>query len=92
MSREAEVDTRPQLEIYADDVKCSHGATVGQIDENMLFYLRSRGVGLELARNLLIHGFAQEVIEQIPVRAVRERLEQMLIARMPEHQSLEGLL
>jgi len=92
LSREAEVDTRPQLEIYADDVKCSHGATVGQIDENMLFYLRSRGVGLELARNLLIHGFAQEVIEQIPVAAVRERLEQLLIARMPEHQSLEGLL
>ncbi len=92
LSRDAEVDTRPQLEIYADDVKCSHGATVGQIDENMLFYLRSRGVGLDLAKNLLIHGFAQEIIEQIPVAAVRERLEQLLIARMPEHQMLEGLL
>ncbi len=92
LSADAQVDTRPQLEIYADDVKCSHGATVGQIDENMLFYLRSRGVGLELARNLLIHGFAQEVIEKISIAAVRERLEQLLVARMPEHQSLEGLL
>ncbi|MBI3149266.1 MAG: Fe-S cluster assembly protein SufD [Betaproteobacteria bacterium] len=92
LSREAEVDTRPQLEIYADDVKCSHGATVGQIDENMLFYLRSRGVGLDLARNLLLHGFAREVLEKIGVASVRERLEQLLIERLPEHENLEGIL
>lgn len=90
LSRDAEVDTRPQLEIYADDVKCSHGATIGQIDENMLFYLRSRGLGAELARNLLIHGFAREVIEKIPLEALRTRLEEQIVARIPEHQALEG--
>lgn len=92
LSREAEVDTRPQLEIYADDVKCSHGATVGQIDENMLFYLRSRGVGQDLARNLLLHGFAHEVLEKISVAALRDRLGQLLIARLPENENLEGIL
>jgi Fe-S cluster assembly protein SufD len=63
----AEIDTKPQLEIYADDVKCSHGATIGQLDEDALFYLRSRGIGREDARELLIRAFANEIIEALPV-------------------------
>ncbi|MCK4775320.1 MAG: SufD family Fe-S cluster assembly protein, partial [Candidatus Krumholzibacteria bacterium] len=64
-----------QLEIYADDVKCTHGATVGQLDENAVFYLRSRGIPDEQARHMLIYAFAAEVIERIAVDRVRERLE-----------------
>src|SRR5690606_11200866 len=60
LSRQAEADARPELEIYADDVKCAHGATVGRIDESALFYLRSRGIGEERARNLLTWAFAAE--------------------------------
>lgn len=92
LSREAEVDTRPQLEIYADDVKCSHGATVGQLDENMLFYLRSRGVEESLARNLLTYAFAKEVLERIRLDALRVRVEEMLIARMPSKDQLKELI
>ncbi len=84
LSREAEIDTKPQLEIHADDVKCSHGATVGQLDENQLFYLRSRGVEEAAARNLLVHAFAHDVIERIRVSSLRIRLEQILRARLPQ--------
>ena len=91
LSREAEADTRPQLEIYADDVKCSHGATVGQLDENMLFYLRSRGVEDDLARNLLTYAFAREVIERIRLDALRTRVEEMLISRLPSRALLKEL-
>ena len=59
------MDTKPQLEIYADDVKCTHGATVGQLNEEAIFYLRSRGIGVERARRMLIHAFAGEIIERI---------------------------
>lgn len=83
LSRHAEVDTKPELEIYADDVKCSHGATVGQLDEDMLFYLRSRGIDTATARGLLTYGFAQDVIERISVPAVREHLESLLVSRVP---------
>jgi len=62
----AEIDSKPQLEIYADDVKCAHGATVGQIDEEALFYLRSRGIGLDEARQLMIRAFANEIVEALP--------------------------
>ncbi len=62
----AEIDTKPQLEIYADDVQCAHGATIGQLDEEALFYLRSRGLGLEDARRLLIHAFANEIVAALP--------------------------
>ena len=62
----AEIDTKPQLEIYADDVRCAHGATIGQLDEDALFYLRSRGVGLDDARSLLIHAFANEIVAALP--------------------------
>lgn len=92
LSREAEVDTKPQLEIYADDVKCSHGATVGQLDENMVFYLRSRGVAEAAARSLLIFAFANDVISRIKVAPLREKLSELLIARVPHGEIVKELL
>jgi len=74
LSKDALVNTKPQLEILANDVKCKHGATVGQLDENVLFYLRSRGIGLADARRLLIHAFAGEILDQVSVEAVRKQL------------------
>lgn len=70
----AEIDTKPELEIYNDDVKCAHGATVGQLDANALFYLRSRGLDAEQARALLTHAFADHIVAQLPVAALREQL------------------
>jgi Fe-S cluster assembly protein SufD len=75
LSRHAEVDTKPQLEIYADDVKCSHGAAVGQIQPAELFYLRSRGIPEAQARQMLCLGFAREVLDTCEVPALRDRLE-----------------
>jgi Fe-S cluster assembly protein SufD len=83
LSRDAEVDTKPELEIYADDVKCSHGATVGQLDPDMLFYLRARGIDELAARGLLTYGFAQDVVERMSLEAVRHRLEELLLTRVP---------
>jgi len=83
ISEEALVDTKPQLEIHADDVRCTHGATIGQLDEDALFYLRSRGLGQEDARSLLIHAFATDLIERIPVLPVRTGLECLLMTRLP---------
>lgn len=84
LSDDAEIDTKPELEIYADDVKCSHGATVGQLDENMLFYLRSRGIDAHTARSLLTFAFADEVIKRIKFAPVRERLEYKVVGRLPD--------
>lgn len=70
----AEIDTQPQLEIYADDVKCSHGATIGRLDEDALFFLRSRGIGLDDARVMLTRGFASEILEALPDERLRERV------------------
>jgi Fe-S cluster assembly protein SufD len=84
LSRDAEVDTKPQLEIRADDVQCTHGATVGQLDDTQLFYLRSRGIEEATARNLLVHAFAHDVIERIRVQSLRSRLEKILFARLPQ--------
>lgn len=74
LSSNAEIDTKPQLEIYADDVKCSHGTTVGELDEDMLFYLRSRGIGRHEAIQMLCMGFANEVLDQYENEAVRHRV------------------
>ena len=74
LSDEAAVDTKPQLEIFADDVKCTHGAAVGQLDEEAVFYLKSRGLGEEGARNLLTYGFACEVIDTVKLAPFREEL------------------
>jgi Fe-S cluster assembly protein SufD len=82
LSPHAEIDTRPELEIYANDVKCAHGATVGQLDATALFYLQSRGVAREEARALLIHAFAAEVIERIPIATVREHVLASFMERM----------
>jgi Fe-S cluster assembly protein SufD len=81
LSDDAMIDTKPQLEILADDVKCTHGATVGQLNDEAIFYLRSRGIGLEQARRMLIRAFANDVIERIGIEPVRTRLEQMLEQR-----------
>jgi len=78
LSKDAEVDTKPQLEIYADDVKCSHGATVGQLDNNALFYLLSRGIERNLAHSLLTFAFASDVISRMRLPALRDALEGLL--------------
>ncbi len=82
LSRSAEVDTKPQLEIYADDVKCSHGTTVGELDHDMLFYLRSRGVPEAQAKRMLCEGFAQEVLDRMESLSLRARASSHLAARL----------
>ncbi|MBW4577090.1 MAG: Fe-S cluster assembly protein SufD [Aphanothece sp. CMT-3BRIN-NPC111] len=78
LSPKARVDTKPQLEITADNVKCAHGATVSQLEADEIFYLQSRGLDADSARTLLINAFATEVIEQIPITSMREKLSQMV--------------
>lgn len=87
LSNEARVDTKPQLEIFADDVKCAHGATVGQLEDEELFYLSSRGLNADLARNLLTYGFAEEVIEKIKVDSIKAQLDEAVLNRL--HSNLE---
>jgi Fe-S cluster assembly protein SufD len=82
LSNEARVDTKPQLEILADDVKCAHGAAVGQIDEDELFYLETRGIHPDLARNLLTYGFAEEVIGKIKIDSIRAQLDEAVLNRL----------
>jgi Fe-S cluster assembly protein SufD len=82
LSENATVDTKPELEIYADDVKCSHGATVGQIDPEALFYFKSRGIGEARARQLICYGFAREVVEKSPLEAVRAELDVVLMEKL----------
>ncbi|MDT4895848.1 MAG: Fe-S cluster assembly protein SufD [Acidobacteriota bacterium] len=88
LSNEARVDTKPQLEIFADDVKCAHGATVGQLEEEELFYLASRGLDADLARNLLTYGFAEEVIAKIKVESIKTQLDEAVLNRL--HSNLEA--
>ncbi len=92
LSRQAEVDTKPQLEIFADDVKCTHGATVGQLDEESLFYLRSRGIDADSARSLLVYGFANDIIKRIEVPEMRARIEHLVLDRLPESELIKELL
>ncbi len=82
LSEGAEIDAKPQLEIWADDVKCSHGATIGRLDENALFYLRSRGIDEARARDLLVQGFASEVLASLPSPALAEGLTELLREQM----------
>jgi len=82
LSNEARVDTKPQLEILADDVKCAHGAAVGQIDEDEMFYLETRGIHPDLARNLLTYGFAEEVIGKIKIESIRAQLDEAVLNRL----------
>jgi Fe-S cluster assembly protein SufD len=82
LTDDAKMDTKPQLEIFADDVKCSHGATVGQLDDDALFYLQSRGINKREARLMLMFGFAHEVIQNIKVEALRERMDNLVMQRL----------
>jgi Fe-S cluster assembly protein SufD len=82
LSNEARVDTKPQLEIFADDVKCAHGAAIGQLEEDEIFYLESRGIRPELARNLLTYGFAEEVVEKIKIESIRRELDEAVLNRL----------
>lgn len=82
LSDGAEIDAKPELEIYADDVKCSHGTTVGELDRTALYYLRTRGISRRDAERLLIQGFVHSVAERVPVSAARERLADLVSARL----------
>ncbi|MBI4536364.1 MAG: Fe-S cluster assembly protein SufD [candidate division NC10 bacterium] len=91
LSEEAQIDSKPQLEIYADDVKCTHGATIGQINEDAVFYLRSRGLSAAVARALLLFAFAGESLKRMKVAPVRRRLEQLVSEWLPQGNLLEGM-
>ncbi|MAC45783.1 MAG: Fe-S cluster assembly protein SufD [Oceanospirillum sp.] len=92
LSDKAEIDTKPELEIYADDVKCSHGSTTGQLDESALFALRSRGIDEAMARGLLTLAFAKEVIDRIEIPEVHDQIEEAVAGRLPEKFNLKGLV
>ncbi len=84
LSADAEADTKPQLEIYADDVKCGHGVTVGQLDEKSVFYLQSRCIDEETARNMLTFAFANEMVDKVKVKALHELVLAQVLARFPQ--------
>ena len=86
LSDEATADTKPQLEIYADDVKCTHGATIGQLHPEHIFYLRARGIPLETARRMLIHAFAGEIIDRVRNAPIRSELDQVVWDRLERHE------
>ena len=82
LTDDARMDSKPQLEIFADDVKCSHGATIGQVDSDALFYLQSRGINKREARLMLMFGFAHEVIQNIKIEALRDRMDNLVMQRL----------
>jgi len=82
LSEDAVINTKPQLEIFADDVKCTHGATIGQVDQEAIFYLRSRGIGRDEARSLLTYAFANEIIDRVKHAPLRDRLREALFVRL----------
>ena len=90
LSDDAQIDTKPQLEIYADDVKCTHGATIGQFDDNALFYLRSRGLAEAAARHLLLLAFANECLDRMNSPQLRAHLEKLVVAGLPEAAKYSG--
>ncbi|SEN62363.1 Fe-S cluster assembly protein SufD [Halomonas caseinilytica] len=92
LSDRAEIDTKPELEIYADDVKCAHGATTGQLDEEAVYALRTRGIDEQTARGLLTLAFAGEVMELVDLDAVSERVELAVAGKLPERFNLAGLV
>jgi Fe-S cluster assembly protein SufD len=94
LSDEAVINTKPQLEIFADDVKCTHGATVGQLQDDAIFYLRSRGIGREQARSLLTFAFANDIISRVKVEAIRTSLEETLLAaqHLPQDESAKEVV
>ena len=84
LSDDATIDTKPELQIFADDVRCTHGATIGQLDAESLFYLQSRGIGRSDARRLLTYAFAQDIVDRIKVRSLRDSLERILFEKFHE--------
>ena len=90
LSDDATADTKPQLEIYADDVKCTHGATIGQLNAESIFYLRARGIGPDMARQMLIHAFAGEIIERIKCEPAREVIDKLVWDRLEANPHLIG--
>jgi len=92
LSENAQVDTRPQLEIFADDVKCTHGATIGQIDEHAIFYFQSRGIDEATARGVLVFGFANESLERVRPEPLRSRLREALYELLPQGKLLREAL
>ena len=92
LSQEAFADSTPGLEILADDVKCNHGSTVGQLDENAIFYLRSRGIDEDAARTLLTYAFASEIINQVKVASMRIKLDQLVLSRLPGSEAIRESL
>jgi len=85
LSDGAVVDTKPELQIWADDVRCTHGATIGQLDAEAMFYLQSRGIGKSEARSLLTYAFAQDIVDRIKVQSLRDSLEKVLFEKFHEH-------
>lgn len=92
LSGRGEVDTKPELEIYTDDVKCAHGATVGELDAEQLFYLRSRGMDEETARGLLVFAFANDLLRRIELPELRRRVVTAVAGHLPDHEHWGGLL
>lgn len=92
LSKHAEIDTKPELEIYNDDVKCAHGATVGQLDTKQMFYLRSRGISEEAAQELLTFAFADEVLVSMSSESVRAYIEKAAFSKLPHSEDLDELL
>ncbi len=92
LSNRAEIDTKPELEIYADDVKCSHGVTTGQIDQNQLFYLLSRGIDAQTAQSLLVFAFADAVIAPVVIPEIKEHLEQHLVGELPDTERIRNFV
>jgi Fe-S cluster assembly protein SufD len=91
LSKDAQIDTKPQLEIFADDVKCTHGAAIGQLAEDELFYLESRGINPALAKNMLTYGFAEEVIEKITIESIKRELDSVVLNRLSQGSGASGL-
>jgi Fe-S cluster assembly protein SufD len=92
LSPEAQIDTKPQLEIYADDVRCTHGATIGQLDPNSLFYLKARGLTEAAARAMLVYAFAGESLDRMALEPLRDRLRAHVVARLPMGAALAEVL
>lgn len=92
LSDNAEIDTKPQLEIFADDVKCAHGATVGQLDEEQVFYLRARGLDTGEARSLLTYAFCQEIVDRLSDKNVAQLVSKLLLDRLPDGDHIKELL
>jgi Fe-S cluster assembly protein SufD len=89
LSQDASIDTKPQLEIFNNDVKCAHGSTIGRLDENSLFYLRTRGLGEEDARSLLTYAFASELVNRISLEPLRTKLNDLVLTWLPRSQRVK---